>query len=91
MCPHWAASSSASGSMSASATHSSILWLVALTGPISSSCGQISAMKRPSEVPPVVDSSVSMPQISWIAAVAASASGPRLVRKGLAPSVQSIA
>ncbi len=34
--------------------HSSILWLVALTGPISSICLQISAMKRPSEVPPVV-------------------------------------
>ena len=43
-------------------THSSILWLVALTGPISSNWSQISAMKRPSEVPPVVDSSVSIPQ-----------------------------
>jgi hypothetical protein len=47
-----------SGSMSATATCSSILWMVALGGPSSITWGQIWAMKRPSLVPPVVDSSV---------------------------------
>ena len=42
----------------AASTHSSILWMVALTGPISMTWGQICAMKRPSEVPPVVDNSL---------------------------------
>ena len=74
----------------AMSTHSSILWLVALTGPISSNWSQISVMKRPSEVPPVVDSSVSMPPTSRMAAPAASTSGPRPVRKGRAPSVHLI-
>ena len=35
----------------------STLWIVALTGPSSTSSGQMSAMKRPSDVPPVRDSS----------------------------------
>ena len=38
-----------------------ILWMLALTGPNSITSGQISTMKRPSEVPPVVDSSASWP------------------------------
>jgi hypothetical protein len=33
------------------------LWMLALTGPNSTTSGQISAMKRASEVPPVVESS----------------------------------
>ncbi len=37
---------------------SSILWMLALTGPNSTTCLQIREMKRPSEVPPVVESSV---------------------------------
>ncbi len=45
-----------SGSMSATSTCSSILWMLALSGPNSTTCGQIFAMKRPSQVPPVVDS-----------------------------------
>ena len=43
-----------SGSMSTSAMHSSTLWMVALGGPNSITCGQILAMKRPSLVPPLV-------------------------------------
>ena len=56
-----------SGSMSATRTCSSILWMLALTGPNSITCGQMREMKRPSLVPPVVDSSVSMPVSSRIA------------------------
>ena len=37
---------------------SSILWMLALTGPSSITCLQILAMKRASLVPPLVDSSV---------------------------------
>ncbi len=40
---------------SPASTCSSTLWMLALTGPNSITCGQM-AMKRPSEVPPVVDS-----------------------------------
>jgi hypothetical protein len=43
--------------MASTAMHSLSLWMVAFTGPNSATWGQISAMKRPSEVPPVVDSS----------------------------------
>ena len=43
--------------MASIAMHSLSLWMVAFTGPNSTTCGQISAMKRPSDVPPVVDSS----------------------------------
>ena len=43
--------------MQSAGTFSSTLWMVALMGPNSSTCGQILAMKRPSEVPPVVESS----------------------------------
>ena len=56
-----------SGSMSATRTCSSILWMLALTGPNSITCGQMREMKRPSLVPPVVDSSVSMPVSARIA------------------------
>jgi len=49
------------GSMSATRTCSSILWMLAFTGPNSTTWGHIWAMKRPSEVPPVVDSSVVTP------------------------------
>ncbi len=47
-----------SGSRLATSTRSSILWIVAFSGPNSTTCGQIFEMKRPSEVPPVVESSV---------------------------------
>ena len=40
-----------------SRTRSSSLWIVALTGPSSTTSRQMSAMKRPSEVPPVHESS----------------------------------
>ncbi len=46
-------------------------------------------MKRPSEVPPVVDSSVCTPVSAAIAAAIASDSSPRGVRNGSPPSVQS--
>ena len=80
----------ASGSRSATAMRSSTLWMLALVGPNSTSCGQMSAMKRPSEVPPVVDSSMLPPVTAAAAALNASQSSPRGVKKGLAPSVQAI-
>ena len=46
-----------SGSRSATRTRSLSLWIVALTGPSSTTSAQMSAMKRPSDVPPVHDSS----------------------------------
>ena len=61
----------------ATSTHSSILWMLALTGPNSITCGQIFAMKRPSEVPPVVESSAAMPACSRIASASASPSAAR--------------
>ena len=47
--------------MSATTMCSSILWMLALGGPSSITWGQIWAMKRPSLVPPVVESSVVSP------------------------------
>src|SRR5205814_3430167 len=66
---------------------SSILWIVAFTGPNSTTCGQIFAMKRPSEVPPVVDSCVDKPVSSRMALDKASLKDPTGVRKGSPPSV----
>ena len=43
-----------------------------------------------SDVPPVVDSSASMPVSAAMACSAASINAPRPVRKGLAPSVQAM-
>ena len=62
--------------------YSSILWMVALGGPSSITCGQIWAMNRPSLVPPVVDSWVSMPVSLRMAARTASTRVPGGVRKG---------
>ena len=47
-------------------------------------------MKRPSEVPPDVDNSVSIPSFDFIAAMAASINSPLLVKKGKPESTQSI-
>ncbi len=41
--------------MSATRAHSFTLWIVALPTPISTTCAPVGAMKRPSEVPPVVE------------------------------------
>ncbi len=79
-----------SGSRSATAIRSLIWWIVAFGGPNSITCGQKVAMKRPSEVPPVVDSSGRTPVTCSIAALIAADSAPRGVRNGAAPSVQSI-
>ncbi len=48
--------------MSATATHSSTEWIVALTTPTSTTSAPVGAMKRPSDVPPPVDSSGSAPR-----------------------------
>ena len=47
-------------------------------------------MKRPSEVPPEVESAQAMPACSRIEAASASLSSPGAVRKGSPPSVQAI-
>ncbi len=78
-----------SGSSEASSIRSLTLWIVALHGPNSMTCGQILAMKRPSDVPPVVDSSAVTPVSSRMALTSASVSEPRGVRKGSPPSSQS--
>jgi hypothetical protein len=49
----------------------------------------MSAMKRPSEVPPVVDSAGDHPGDFLIAAASASTSLPRGVRKGFGADSQS--
>ncbi len=64
--------------------------MLALRGPNSTTCGQISAMKRPSEVPPVVDSSGVTPVTSRIASLRMLQSAPRGVRNGLPERLQSI-
>ena len=51
-------------SKSALRTHSLILWMVAFTGPSSTTSAPVGAMKRPSEVPPSVDISGMMPHTS---------------------------
>ena len=68
---------------------SSILWIVALTGPNSMTCGHQVEMKRPSDVPPVVESSGWMPATCAIASPIACDSVPRGVRNGAAPSVHA--
>ena len=73
----------ASGSSSSSATRSFTLWIEALTGPSSTTSPQISAMKRPSEVPPVQEISGRIAQTSCMASFAASTSLPR----GVLPSL----
>jgi hypothetical protein len=55
-------------------THSSILWMVLLIGPNSTTSRLMSAMKRPSEVPPVVDACGVMPTVSRMASARASTS-----------------
>ena len=68
---------------------SSILWMLSLTGPTSTTCAPVGAMKRPSEVPPAVDNSVSISHTSRIAACAASTSSPRGVKNAWPDSDQS--
>ena len=58
--------------------------MLALTGPNSITCGQIFAMKRPSEVPPVVDSVGVDAGCSRIEAASASLSSPGVGQEGLA-------
>jgi hypothetical protein len=76
-------------SISATSMCSSILWMLAFTGPSSTTCLQILAMKRASLVPPLVDSSVSMPVSSRMAPCTAATSAPGVVRKGRPPTVQA--
>ena len=64
--------------------------MLALTGPNSTTSLQILEMKRPSDVPPVVESSVSTPVSLRIACARASLSAPGVVRNGSPPSVQAI-
>ena len=71
-------------------THSSILWLVALSGPNSTTSLQILAIKRPSLVPPVVERTVSIWVSALIAWRNASARAPSSVINGLPPKCQSI-
>ena len=47
--------------MSATSTCSSTLWIVAFTTPTSTTCAPVGAMKRPSEVPPVVEAAARPP------------------------------
>jgi acetylornithine deacetylase/succinyl-diaminopimelate desuccinylase-like protein len=55
---------SASGSISSSATASFTLWIERFTGPNSATSGHTSMMKRPSEVPPVQLTSGVTPDIN---------------------------
>ena len=64
--------------------------MLALTGPNSTTWSQILEMKRPSDVPPVVDSSVSTPAWVRMACASAALSAPGVVRKGSPPSVHAI-
>jgi hypothetical protein len=79
-----------SGSMSATRTCSSILWMLALIGPNSITCGQMREMKRPSLVPPVVESSVSSPVSAADRLLHRATSSPGVVRKGWPPTVQAM-
>ena len=63
--------------------------MLALIGPNSTTCGQMRAMKRPSEVPPVVDSTGVRPVSSWMARLSAWLRLPGGVRKVSPPSVQA--
>src|SRR5258706_654092 len=72
--------SPASGSRSAMAMRSFSLWMVALTGPSSTTSGQISQMKRPSEVPPLHEISGVTPQTSRTTSEVAAISFARGVR-----------
>ena len=63
-------------SRSSTLTHSLILCIVSLTTPSSIVSAPVGAINRPSEVPPPVEHIVSMPAISFIAAVAASIKEP---------------
>src|SRR2546428_6326222 len=66
---------------------SSSLWMLELTGPSSTTCGQTSAMKRASEVPPVVESSGARPVCFLMTVETTSTSRPRDVMNGFAPRV----
>src|SRR5687768_6420932 len=63
-------------SRSSTRTHSLTLWIVELTTPNSTTCAPVTAMKRPSEVPPVVESLGGRPVISATARLSASDKGP---------------
>ena len=62
--------------MSSIFTCSFILWIEALIGPNSTTCLQIFAIKRPSDVPPVVETYAVMPVISDMAEVNTSVRKP---------------
>ena len=61
-------------SMSATRTYSLTLWMLALTTPSSTTCAPRGAMKRPSEVPPPVESLGGLPATSTTASHTASES-----------------
>ena len=63
---------------------------MALIGPNSSTCAPVGAMKRPSEVPPEVDSSVFMPTTWLMALTAAATSYPSAVKNGKPDRFHSI-
>src|ERR1041385_8193638 len=81
-------SGSASSSWSAMCSFS--LWMLVFTGPSSITSGQMSMMKRASEVPPVVESSPECPVRRLATCSTISASRPRRLRNGFAPSVHWI-
>ena len=72
---------SGSFSSAASSMCSFSLWMLALTGPSSTISGQMSMMKRPSEVPPAVESTGFPPVFACTAFLTASVSLPGLLRE----------
>ena len=70
-------------------TRSFTWWIEALTGPSSTISRQMSAMKRPSDVPPVQESSGAIPVTARTASVTTSTSLPRPVRYGGPKPVQA--
>ncbi len=79
-------------SRSATDTHSSTLWIVAFTGPSSITSAPMGAMKRPSEVPPPVLCSGSIPHRSRHTPTTTSRRRPPgVARNGCPERCQSIA
>jgi len=64
--------------------------MVAFRGPNSTTCAPVGAIKRPSDVPPAVESSESKPHVSFIAFCVALTSSPGLVKKACPDKAQSI-
>ena len=61
------------------------LWMLMLIGPSSITSGQMSMMKRASEVPPVVESSPVIPVCRFAASTTMRDSLPWRLRNGFAP------